>query len=138
MPYSAAGDMQGLSDSEKEEYSMDELRNRCLNIIDGLSTIGIKCKLYNKKELMELVYSAYHKDSHLDFEQIANGDFLSLIVSSKDNTARDLNGEARLDWILYEAQKRIEVELLNKGETLKENEDYANAIKKLGVLRGAK
>ena len=138
VPYNEARNLNELSDSEKEATSMEELRNRCLNIIDGLSSFGIKCKLYQKRELMELVYSAYHKDNYTDFEKVENGEFLSLVVSSKDNPARDISNEGRLDWILYEAQKRIEVELLNKGQTLKENEEYANAIKKLGFLRSNK
>ncbi len=136
VPYNEGASLKELSDNEKEAYSMEELKNRCLNLIDGLSAIGIKCKMYKKRDLMELIYAAYHKDNYTDFEQVANGEFLSLIVSSYDNPARDISNEDRLDWILYEAQRRIEVELLNKGETLKENEDYANTIKKLGFLRG--
>lgn len=134
VPYNEALGLDSLDDKEKENYSLKELENRAYYIIDSLSSMGIKAKLLNTKEIAELIYSAYHKDENSDFENISDGTFMSLIVGSDDNPQRDMNLETRLDWILYEAQSRIQNELLNRGSQAKD-EEYLKLINQLNYLR---
>jgi hypothetical protein len=112
VPYEEAINLPNLSDEEKYEYSLKEIYTRASIIVDGLSAVGIKAKILDTKELAELVYSTYHKDSYSQVENITSGEFLSLIVDSKDRKIENLTEDAKLDWILYEAQMRLKTELL--------------------------
>lgn len=124
-----------LSDIEKYEYSMKELQSRTHMVIDGLSGVGVKAKILDTHELMELVYSTYHKDNYLHVENIVNGEFLSLITEAPLNRQEQINDDAKVDWILYEAQMRIQNELMSQNlpEFLKN--DYEDVIGQLDQLR---
>ena len=89
---------------------MNELQNRCLLVIDGLQSLGLQAEFLKSDELIDLLDTVYHKDSANQSENIASGDFLSLLVDG-DDKLMNLPHEARLDWILYETQKRLEMEL---------------------------
>jgi hypothetical protein len=112
VPYEEAINLPNLSDEEKYEYSLKEIYTRASIIVDGLSAVGIKARILDTKELAELVYSTYHKDNYSHVENITSGEFLSLIVDSKDRKMDNLTEDAKLDWILYEAQMRLKTELL--------------------------
>ncbi|MDF2879521.1 MAG: hypothetical protein K0R54_78 [Clostridiaceae bacterium] len=103
-----------LSDEEKYKYSSKEIYTRASILSDGLSSVGVKTKILNTKELAELVYSVYHKDNYSQFENVVSGEFLSLITES-ENKIINLSDDAKIDWILYEAQMRIQKELLNEN-----------------------
>ena len=110
VPFDDAVLLTNSTDQEKYEYAMNELQNRCLIIIDGLQSLGLQADFLKSDELIDLLYTVYHKDSANQSENIASGDFLSLLVDGNDKLM-DLSHEARLDWILYETQKRLEMEL---------------------------
>ncbi|WCK56943.1 hypothetical protein PP175_27405 (plasmid) [Aneurinibacillus sp. Ricciae_BoGa-3] len=116
VPYEEAITLADLSDDEKYDYSVKELHTRASIIVDGLSSVGVKAKILDTKELAELVYSTYHKDNYAQVENIVNGDFLSLLTQSTERKIENLTEDAKLDWILYEAQMRLKTELL--GETV--------------------
>ena len=68
-------------------------------------------------------------------ENISSGDFLSLLVDG-DDKLMDLSHEARLDWILYETQKRLEMELSTDKAVDNDIKARANlAIQKITELR---
>lgn len=115
VPFEEAINLANLSDEEKYSYSSKELYNRASMIVDGLSAVGVKGKILNTEELYELVYSTYHKDNYLQFENIASGEFLSIITEAKDARIHSITDDAKLDWILYEAQMRINNEMLNEN-----------------------
>ena len=89
----------------------------------------------SKDELIDLLYTVYHKDSANQSENIASGDFLSLLVDG-DDKLMNLPHEARLDWILYETQKRLEMELSTDKAVDNDIKARANlAIQKITELR---
>lgn len=135
VPYNGALELENMSDAEKKEYSLGELRNKCLYIKDGIEAIGLRAEILDTRGLCSLIYSAYHKDDSSDFENIANGDLLSLIVSGTDNIQRDISPSARMDWILYEAQNRINAELFNKKLSDKEEQEYQKIYDSISYLR---
>lgn len=135
VPYNGAINLKNMSDSEKKEYSLGELRNKCLYIKDGIEAIGLRAHILDTKDLCGLIYTAYHKDNYSDFENIANGDFLSLVVSGTDNIQRDISYDARIDWILYEAQNRINAELFNKKLSPEQEEKYQKIYENISYLR---
>jgi len=110
IPFDDAIELTASTDEEKYDYILQEMKNRILIVIDGLEAIGITASLLNTNDLIDLLYVAYHKDSANQSENLVNGEFLDLIVSG-DNKLNNLTDEARLDWILYEAQVRLQTEL---------------------------
>lgn len=115
VPYEDAISLGNLSDEEKYEYSSKELYHRASIIVDGLGSVGVKAEILNTKELAELVYSTYHKDSYSNAEEIVSGEFLSLITEADSESIEKIGPDAKLDWILYEAQMRIKTELINEN-----------------------
>lgn len=134
VPYGDAYDMPNLTEEEKYEYSKDELRQRALIIMSGLSSVGVKCELLDTEKLIELIHSAYHKDNYSDAEFIANGDFTTLIVDGK-NVQQGMYDEARLDHILYEAQKRIMDEVIARAPVHETKEEFEEVVRDLNVIR---
>jgi len=110
IPFDDAIELTASTDEEKYDYILQKMKNRILIVIDGLEAIGITASLLNTNDLIDLLYVAYHKDSANQSENLVNGEFLDLIVSG-DNKLNNLTDEARLDWILYEAQVRLQTEL---------------------------
>lgn len=115
IPYEEALQLPDLSEEEKYDYSVKELYTRASIIVDGLGSIGVKAKILDTKELAELVFSTYHKDNYSQIENITNGEFLTLMTEAEDRKIENLTEDAKLDWILYEAQMRLQTELM--GET---------------------
>lgn len=129
VPYEEAINLQNLSDEEKYEESYKELMTRCSIIVDGLSSVGVKARILDTKELFELIYSTYYKDNYTQVENIVNGEFLSLLVQSENNKLSNLNPDQQIDWILYDAQMRLQTELLGESvpDFIKANVDIAIA-----------
>lgn len=135
VPFDEAIELTNSSDQEKYEYAMNELQNRCLIVIDGLQSLGLQADFLKSDELIDLLYTVYHKDSANQSENISSGDFLSLLVDG-DDKLMDLSHEARLDWILYESQKRLEMELSTDKAVDNDLKARANlAIQKISELR---
>lgn len=124
-----------LSDPEKYDYASKELYNRATILVDGLSSVGVKAKILGTKDLAELVFSSYHKDNYTHVENVINGEFLTLLTESERNPMEALPDDARLDWILYEAQMRIQTELMKDHlpDFIKKNFD--KTIRELDILR---
>lgn len=135
VPYDEAVELTNSTEQEKYEYAMNELQNRCLLVIDGLQSLGLQAEFLKSDELIDLLYTVYHKDSANQSENIASGDFLSLLVDG-DDKLMNLPHEARLDWILYETQKRLEMELSTDKVVDNDIKARANlAIQKITELR---
>lgn len=135
IPFDEASTLTTSTAEEKYEYVLQEMKNRIIVIKDGLESMGITARLLNTNDLIDLLYVSYHKDSANQSDNIINHEFLDMIVSG-DNKLQDLNDEAKLDWILYEAQTRLQNELLNIKDTnpkvLKKAEI---GIKNINVIR---
>lgn len=137
VPFNDAILLTNSSEQEKYEYSIKEIQSRCQIIIDGLQGIGIQSQILNTKEIADLVYSSYHKDNASQIESIVNGDFLSMMVEGDDKLG-DITDEGRLDWIIYEAQLRLETELANEKATSPNVKKKAvEAINELNSIRDA-
>lgn len=126
IPYNDAINLTTATDNEKYKYSIQEMQNRLLVAIDGLESIGITARLLNTPDLIDLLYVTYHKDSANHSDNLNHHEFLDMIVSG-DNKLNDLSDEARLDWILYEAQLRLQTEIS------KVNDVDSNIVKRAEV-----
>lgn len=111
IPFDEAVTLKDMTEIDKKKYAMKELATRVHSIIDGLTGVGLKSSRMNDMELCELIYSTTHKENYNDFESVYNGEYTDLIVSSGDSLTKDMPPRVVLDWILYEAELRIQNEL---------------------------
>lgn len=137
VPFNDAIALTNSSEQEKYEYAIKEIQSRCQIIIDGLQGIGIHSRVLNTKEVADLIYSSYHKDNASQIDNIINGEFMSMMVEGEDKLG-EVTDVGRLDWILYEAQLRLETELANEKSASSEVKKKAiDAINELNNLRNA-
>lgn len=135
VPFNEAINLEKLSNKEKYEYSIKEVKQKASILIDGLSSMGVKATLLDTRGLAELVYSTYHKDNFSHYENIVSGEFLSLIVNGEKNYEEELTNDMKIDWILYEAQTRIRDEITNKEIPKHLKNEYEEIIQNLDNLR---
>lgn len=127
VPYNEAINLTNSTEEEKYIDSLKELQNRCQIICDGLVSIGINCKILNTGQLIDLMYSSYHKDEANQADNILSGDFLSMVVDG-ENKLSNITDEGKLDFIIYETQLRLQTELANENGVSQEIKDKANTI----------
>ena len=84
VPYDEAASLTDLNNEEKYEYAMKELNTRTSMIIDGLAAVGTKGTVMQTKDLIELVYSIFHKDDYANFEHVFSGEYLTLTVDGRN------------------------------------------------------
>jgi hypothetical protein len=135
VPFDEAITLGDLSDSEKFDFSAQELLNRASMLAEGLTTIGVKAKVLKTEELAELVFSTYHKDNYTHVENVVNGEFLTLLTEGSNKHLEEMTEDARLDWILYEAQMRIQTELMNAQVPDFIKKTFDESIRELDLLR---
>lgn len=133
--YNEAINLEKLSDEEKYEYSLKEIKQKAAIIADQLSAVGVKATLLDTKGLIELIYSTYNRSNFSDYESIANKDYLSLIVQGEKNPEENLTNDMRIDWILYEAQARIRNEITSKDIPDALKKEYEKSVQVLDKLR---
>ena len=108
--YDEAVQLTNYNDEEKYKEAIKELMNRCQIIKDSLLSIGLKPKVLNTREIVKFIGSVYYKDNYSHFDEVVNGNYLSLKVEG-ENKLENLSSDGRLDWILYEAEMRLKEEL---------------------------
>lgn len=135
VPYNEAINLERFSEKEKYNNSVKGVKQRALVLADGLTAVGVKATLLDTKGLAELVYSTYHKDNYTHYENIVNGEHLSLIVDGENNPEESLTDDMRMDWILYEAQKRIRDEVTNREIPTYLKNEYEKVVSELDKMR---
>lgn len=109
VPYDEVNALGELSQEEKVHYAVREIRNRCNIIKANLEQVGVNTHLLDTKELVELIYSSYHRDDYSYAEAIADGDAFALFVDGEKDRFANLPQEATLDQILAESINRIQL-----------------------------
>ena len=134
VPYDEAQNLSNLTDEEKFEYAYKELLIRCKNLIESLSGLKIQSKILNEAEVINVIYSNYHKDNLSQADNISSGDFLKMIVDADDklNNASD---ELNFDRILYQAQMSLQTEISNSSDDIKLKELSRKIINELNEYR---
>lgn len=135
IPYNEAALLGTANDDEKHKAAIDEMTRRCLTVMDGMQGLGIKTRLLNTPDLIDLLYAAYHKDVTNRSEEINRDGFLTAIVDG-DNKMNRITPLGNLEWILWESQKQLEMKFLSDSSIDDEmKEKAAIAIKKINELR---
>lgn len=107
--YDDSGDLSTLSDEEKIIHAEKEIQHRCNGLISNLQAVGVKATVLNTAELIELVYSCYHRDDYSYSGAIASGDPFSMFVGGTEDKFKELPKAKLLDLILGEAINKIEL-----------------------------
>lgn len=136
VPFNEALALDTLNDDEKYEYSIKEIQTRCQIIIENLKGIGIYSTILGTNELIDLIYSSYNRDNASQIKNITSGEFLKTIVEGEDRLA-EITDEGKFDWILYEAQSKIQTELLNNNIPDDLRDRGLDAITELSKIRNA-
>lgn len=124
VPFDEAIELTTMDKEERFNYAKDEIFQRAQLIKDGMSSLQIKASILNTDEIIELLYSAFHKDGSTDVENIQNGEYLRMMVEGvfEDKSNGNLligNRMAHMDpfdkmWLIFsQAEKWIKAEVLS-------------------------
>lgn len=80
VPFDDAMTLTNLTKEERFDYASKELFARASMVRDSMGSLGIKAKILDTNEIIELLYSTFHKDGNNDVDGLMNGDFTSLMV----------------------------------------------------------
>lgn len=137
VPYNEANKLTNLNDADKYRESMKELKTICTIIMEGLSNIGIKTKILNTREIVELLSSTYHKDNYSHTDSVVNGDYLSMFVEKDVSNDTGITADGKLDWILYETQMKLQTELINSSVPEDVKKASENVVEELSKIRNS-
>ena len=104
--------------------------------MDGLSNVGLKSKILSTSEIVELVFSTYHKQNYSHFKALLDGEYSPMIVDGRDRI-QETGDEGRLDWILYEAQMKLQQEVLSLTNDEDIQRRAREAIQEVEAMRTA-
>ncbi|AJD93555.1 hypothetical protein JMA_42380 (plasmid) [Jeotgalibacillus malaysiensis] len=128
VPFDDALTLTNSTDKEKYEYVLKEMYTRCSMVRDSLASMGIETNILTTPEILEMATSVYHRTNYMHVDGVIDGAFTSLIVEG-NNEASEKTEEEKLDVILTEALKKIEVEVLGKRRFgISENGEYARKV----------
>mgnify|MGYP004681797163 CR=1 FL=1 len=136
VPFDEAVNLTEVDDNERRAYAQEELYQRCRIIMDGLANVGLKSKILSTSEIVELVFSTYHKQNYSHFKAILEGEYSSLIVDGRDRI-QETNEEGRLDWVLYETQMKLQQEVLSLSNDEDVQRRAREAIVEIEAMRTA-
>lgn len=136
VPFDEAANLTEVDDTERRLYAQEELYQRCRIIMDGLSNVGLKSKILNTSEIVELVFSTYHKQNYSHFKALLDGEYSPMIVDGRDRI-QETGDEGRLDWILYEAQMKLQQEVLSLTNDEDIQRRAREAIQEVEAMRTA-
>lgn len=131
VPFSDSALLTYSSDEEKYEETLKGMYNRCQVIIDGLSSIGVVCKIMTSIEIAEIIYSTYHRDNYTDINQIITADYMELIVDG-NNAIEKMSKKEKTMWIINECENRLKTEILSLNLNDEEKQRALNALN--GIL----
>jgi hypothetical protein len=135
IPYEDTVEMNELSPKEKEEYSKKELHARVSMIVENLSTMGIKGTRLDTRDLIELMYSIYHRDDDAVVENIVDGDYLETIVSGLTLTQKQDALQKAIS-ILQETESKLRFGVINDKNPKRANELFLAITKNINELKG--
>lgn len=127
VPFSDSALLTYSSDDEKYKETLKGMYNRCQIIIDGLSSIGVSCRIIPSIEIAEVIYSTYHRDNYSDINQIITTDYMELIVEG-NNAIEKMGKKEKTMWIINECENRLKTEILSLNLTNEEKQRALNAL----------
>lgn len=136
VPFDDAVSLTDVDENERRAYAQEEIYHRCRIIMDGLSNVGLKSKILTTSEIVELIFSTYHKQNYSHYKAILEGEYDPMIISGRDRI-QETSEDGRLDWILYETQMKLQQEVLSLANDEDVKRRAQEAIVELEAMRTA-
>lgn len=139
--YDEASDLAELNADEKRDYAVQEINLRIQTLIEGLSGLGIKSWELKTPDILELIYSTYHRDDYSSFENLLTGEYTSLITGMQTvkengnletyinkNKLSETDDVAKTENALFVAKNIITNEILSRDDVSEEDEELYRAV----------
>ena len=148
IPFDDAGQLTKMDKEERFEYAKEEIFQRAQMVKDAMAALQIKAHILNTAELIELMYSAFHKDNNGDVNPILSGEYLTMMVEGvyENKNNGDLligNRMAHMEpfekmyLIFTQTEKWIKTEILPMLSDVDEQALADAALQKLIQLRNS-
>lgn len=139
--YDDAAGMDELNADEKRDYAIQEINLRLTTLIDGLSGLGIKAWELKTPDLLELIYSTYHRDDYSNFENLLTGEYTSLVVGMQniqqngelvtyinETNLSKMDDVKKTENALFVAKNIINNEIISRDDVSEEDEEIYKAV----------
>lgn len=139
--YDDVSDLEELNAEEKRDYAVQEINLRLQTLIEGLSGLGIKAWELKTPDLLELIYSTYHRDDYSNFENLLTGEYTSLITGMQTmkqdgelltyvnkNKLSETDDVSKTENALFVAKNIINNEILSRDDISEEDEEVYRAV----------
>ena len=127
--YDNADELSTLTEEEKIIHAAKEVRLRCQSIQSNLEAVGVNSHIMETHELIELIYSSYHRDDYSYAEAIAEKAGFSLFVHGEQDRFEDLPKAKLTDLILGEAINQMQLENIDADAVGKDIVDQLRGIR---------
>ncbi len=107
--YDDAGGLDELTEDEKILHAAKEIRLRCQIVQGNLETVGVTSHIMETPELIELIYSSYHRDDYSYAEALADKEGFSLFVDGEHDNFDNMPKVKLMDLILGETINHMQV-----------------------------
>ena len=139
--YDDASDLVEFNADEKRDYAIQEINLRIQSLIEGLSGLGIKAWELKTPDLLELIYSTYHRDYYSNFENLLTGEYTSLITGMQTikengqletyvnkNKLSSIDDVKKTENALFVAKNIISNEILSRDDISEDDEEMYQAV----------
>ena len=113
IPYEETIKMAELTPEEKKSYSMKEIKRRAEGIVDGITSIGLVAKVLSTQDIIELLYSMYHRDDDSVIEELGAGGYFTEVVTKEGEDYEKPDELKQAIEILNEAENRFRFKILD-------------------------
>lgn len=127
--YDNADELSTLTEEEKIIHAAKEVRLRCQSIQSNLEAVGVNSHIMETHELIELIYSSYHRDDYSYAEAIAEKAGFSLFAHGEQDRFEDLPKAKLTDLILGEAINQMQLENIDADAVGKDIVDQLRGIR---------
>lgn len=116
IPYDETIKMTELNDKSKKSYSYEQIYERALQVVDGLSTLGITGHILSSNEIIQLFYSLTHRNDDAIIDAIGKGVYMAEYTKgrNKSHTSDELEEAIQ---ILQEAENKFNINVLTTNLT---------------------
>lgn len=116
VPYDESIKMAELDDASKKSYSHEQIYERALQIVDGLSTLGLTGHILETNELVQLFYSLTHRNDDTIVDHIGSGSYVTEYVKGR-NKSHAVDELEEAIQILQEAENKFNVNVITSNLT---------------------
>lgn len=116
VPYDESIKMAELDDASKKSYSHEQIYERALQIVDGLSTLGLTGHILETNELVQLFYSLTHRNDDTIVDHIGSGSYVTEYVKGR-NKSHAVDELEEAIQILQEAENKFNVNVITNNLT---------------------